>query len=160
MSGINPRFRRLSQSQGQVAHVLLTRSPLGTPLPYGRRALARLACITHAASVNPEPGSNSPSKRRGPKAFALSHLRLYLSLSHSSVVKVLRSPASLPPCGWWDLVPSLPDGRTKPSCRRRVRDCTFPTAPAATRLVWHGNDSVQDWEGAKTSVAHSWPGPG
>jgi hypothetical protein len=31
MSGINPRFRRLSQSQGQVAHVLLTRSPLEYP---------------------------------------------------------------------------------------------------------------------------------
>ena len=31
ISGINPRFRRLSQSQGQVAHVLLTRSPLEYP---------------------------------------------------------------------------------------------------------------------------------
>ena len=57
MSGINPRFRRLSQSQGQVAHVLLTRSPL----EYSRRSLsARLACVKHAASVRPEPGSNSP----------------------------------------------------------------------------------------------------
>ena len=33
ISGINPRFRRLSQSQGQVAHVLLTRSPLGPEGP-------------------------------------------------------------------------------------------------------------------------------
>ena len=33
MSGINPRFRRLSQSQGQVAHVLLTRSPLDAEAP-------------------------------------------------------------------------------------------------------------------------------
>ena len=57
MSGINPRFRRLSQSQGQVAHVLLTRSPL----EYPRKGLsARLACVKHAASVRPEPGSNSP----------------------------------------------------------------------------------------------------
>ena len=55
MPGINPRFRRLSQSQGQVAHVLLTRSPLGA-----RRHLVRLACVKHAASVRPEPGSNSP----------------------------------------------------------------------------------------------------
>ena len=31
ISGINPRFRELSQSQGQVAHVLLTRSPLEYP---------------------------------------------------------------------------------------------------------------------------------
>ena len=39
----------------QVAYVLLTRSPLET-----RRSLVRLACIRHAASVHPEPGSNSP----------------------------------------------------------------------------------------------------
>src|SRR5215471_10259167 len=57
ISGINPGFPELSQSQGQVAHVLLTRSPL----EYPRRGLsARLACVKHAASVRPEPGSNSP----------------------------------------------------------------------------------------------------
>ena len=55
--GISHRFRRLSQSEGQIAHVLLTRSPL----VYPRRSLtARLACVKHAASVRPEPGSNSP----------------------------------------------------------------------------------------------------
>ena len=55
--GISHRFRRLSQSEGQIAHVLLTRSPL----VYSRRSLtARLACVKHAASVRPEPGSNSP----------------------------------------------------------------------------------------------------
>src|SRR4026209_2922505 len=59
ISGISPRFRGLSQSQGQVTHVLLTRSPL----EYPRRGLsARLACVKHAASVRPEPGSNSPLK--------------------------------------------------------------------------------------------------
>ena len=43
--------------------MLLTRSPL----EYPRRSLsARLACVKHAASVRPEPGSNSPSK---PKTF-------------------------------------------------------------------------------------------
>ena len=36
--------------------MLLTRSPLDT-----RRCPARLACVKHAASVRPEPGSNSPS---------------------------------------------------------------------------------------------------
>ena len=57
ISGISPRFRGLSQSQGQVTHVLLTRSPL----EYPRRGLsARLACVKHAASGRPEPGSNSP----------------------------------------------------------------------------------------------------
>ena len=56
-SGISPRFRGLSQSQGQVAHVLLTRPPLSG----GRSHLrARLACVKHAASVHSEPGSNSP----------------------------------------------------------------------------------------------------
>ena len=39
--------------------MLLTRSPL----EYLRRGLsARLACVKHAASVRPEPGSNSPPK--------------------------------------------------------------------------------------------------
>lgn len=61
ISGIRPGFPGLSQSQGQVTHVLLTRSPL----VYPRRGLtARLACVKHAASVRPEPGSNSPSKAK------------------------------------------------------------------------------------------------
>ena len=39
--------------------MLLTRSPL----VYPRKGLtARLACVKHAASVRPEPGSNSPLK--------------------------------------------------------------------------------------------------
>src|SRR5690606_21404313 len=61
ISGIRPSFPGLSQSQGQVTHVLLTRSPL----VYPRRGLtARLACVKHAASVRPEPGSNSPSQAK------------------------------------------------------------------------------------------------
>ena len=57
--GISTGFPELSQSEGQIAHVLLTRSPL----VYPRRGLtARLACVKHAASVRPEPGSNSPLK--------------------------------------------------------------------------------------------------
>ena len=59
ISGIRPRFRSLSRSEGQITHVLLTRSPL----VYPRKGLtARLACVKHAASVRPEPGSNSPLK--------------------------------------------------------------------------------------------------
>src|SRR3712207_4026846 len=57
-SGISPNFLELSQSQGQVAHVLLTRSPL---IPHRSRITVRLACVKHAASVRPEPGSNSPN---------------------------------------------------------------------------------------------------
>ena len=56
--GISVRFQTLSPSEGQVAHALLTRPPLGMP----RRTFpARLACVRRAASVRPEPGSNSPT---------------------------------------------------------------------------------------------------
>jgi hypothetical protein len=61
-SGISTGFPVLSQSSGQVAHVLLTRSPLGLLRCCHRMDLVRLACIKHAASVRPEPGSNSPSR--------------------------------------------------------------------------------------------------
>jgi hypothetical protein len=63
-SGISTGFPVLSQTSGQVAHVLLTRSPLGLPRCCHRMDLARLACVKHAASVRPEPGSNSPSRSR------------------------------------------------------------------------------------------------
>ena len=52
---------RLSRRRGQVTHVLLTRSPLiqnQKTDPF----TVRLACVKHAASVRPEPGSNSPNK--------------------------------------------------------------------------------------------------
>lgn len=59
LSGIRPSFPGLSRCAGQIAHVLLTRSPLECL----RRDLSvRLACVKHAASVRPEPGSNSPNK--------------------------------------------------------------------------------------------------
>ena len=54
---ISSRFRLLSRWQRQVAHTLLTRSPL-TFIPEGNQSV-RLACVKHAASVRPEPGSNS-----------------------------------------------------------------------------------------------------
>ena len=52
----------LSPCKRQIAHALLTRPPLSSPpsvrkLPKNRSA--RLACVRHAASVRPEPGSNS-----------------------------------------------------------------------------------------------------
>src|SRR5690554_2586821 len=54
---IDPRFRGLSACTGQVAYALRTHPPLSAP----RRAhTVRLACIRPAASVHPEPGSNSP----------------------------------------------------------------------------------------------------
>ena len=44
---------------GQVGHALLTRSPL-SPRQQAARDPVRLACVKHAASVRPQPGSNSP----------------------------------------------------------------------------------------------------
>jgi hypothetical protein len=70
ISSIRPSFPSLSRSQGQVAHVLLTRSPLGTSRCCHQLALARLACVMHAASVHPEPGSNSPSEISTPSPAA------------------------------------------------------------------------------------------
>ena len=61
--GISQGFPWLSPSGGQVTHVLLTRPPLGTP-PQREVSPARLACVRHAASVHPEPGSNPSYKIR------------------------------------------------------------------------------------------------
>ena len=52
----------LSPGTGQVTHALLTRPPLTwissiRKLPTSKSV--RLACVKHAASVHPEPGSNS-----------------------------------------------------------------------------------------------------
>ena len=62
LSGISTCFQVVSQSLGQIAHVLLTHPPLASNKSSRRNLwiqLARLACIRHAASVRPEPGSNS-----------------------------------------------------------------------------------------------------
>ena len=56
-SGINSPFGELSPTLGHVRNALLARSPL-----YRRaeaRFRVRLACFSHAASVQSEPGSNS-----------------------------------------------------------------------------------------------------
>ena len=64
LSGIRPSFPSLSRSTGQITHVLLTRSPLEHPHHKSNAGLSvRLACVKHAASVRPEPGSNSPKKQ-------------------------------------------------------------------------------------------------
>ena len=62
LCGISSRFQLLSPSERQVTHALLTRPPLNF-ISFGRslnpRSSVRLACVKHAASVRPEPGSNS-----------------------------------------------------------------------------------------------------
>ena len=58
LSGISTPFGVLSQTLGQVIHVLLTRAPLYLESEDSVRV--RLACVRHTASVRSEPGSNSP----------------------------------------------------------------------------------------------------
>ena len=56
----------LSPGTGQVTHVLLTRPPLKcneSNRNLHQNISVRLACVRHAASVHPEPGSNSLVKR-------------------------------------------------------------------------------------------------
>ena len=65
----------LSQSSGQVAHVLLTRSPLALHQYCYRMERVRLACVRHAASVRPEPGSNSPSRLTAGKVTSKEAIR-------------------------------------------------------------------------------------
>jgi hypothetical protein len=81
-SGISTGFPVLSQTSGQVAHVLLTRSPLGLHQCCHWMDLVRLACVKHAASVRPEPGSNSPSRSRAPKSPLIRESRLPGQLPH------------------------------------------------------------------------------
>ena len=49
LSGISPSFLKLSQSQGQVTHVLLTRSPLDL----AKQALLRISFDLHVLSTPP-----------------------------------------------------------------------------------------------------------
>ena len=64
LCGISTTFAVLSPCEGQIAHALLTRPPLKHSLRFHPKtsdflSSARLACVRHAASVRPEPGSNS-----------------------------------------------------------------------------------------------------
>ena len=62
LCGFSVHFYTVSPCIGQVTHAFLTRPPLSPQSPH-RSALtpssARLACVKRAASVHPEPGSNS-----------------------------------------------------------------------------------------------------
>ncbi len=62
LCGISSRFQLLFPSHRQVAHALLTRPPLtlqGASRRINQAKSVRLECVRHAASVHPEPGSNS-----------------------------------------------------------------------------------------------------
>ena len=66
LCGISSRFQLLSPCVRQVAHALLTRPPLSHNHLHSEEieplCFVRLACVRHAASVHPEPGSNSLKK--------------------------------------------------------------------------------------------------
>ena len=61
----------LSPAKGQILYILLTRPPLSI---HRSEFLVRLACMKHAASVRPEPGSNSPLSE---SFYFLCHISLY-----------------------------------------------------------------------------------
>ena len=99
LCGISIGFPMLSPCLGQIAHALLTRPPLEHNLPSRRTSNhvpARLACVKHAASVRPEPGSNSdvqssPFHRLSPQTLAkvLSRARLLYGVSLISILTSL-----------------------------------------------------------------------
>ena len=66
LCGFTSRFQLLSPCMRQVTHALLTRPPLSHKRLQTEviclKCFVRLACVKHAASVHPEPGSNSHVK--------------------------------------------------------------------------------------------------
>ena len=73
LCGISSRFQLLSPCVRQVIHALLTRPPLSHKIFISEEnqieCFVRLACVRHAASVHPEPGSNSHVKKFFPASF-------------------------------------------------------------------------------------------
>ena len=75
----------LSPCIWQVPHALLTRPPLGyEKLNFSKAKVftyhnpVRLACVRHAASVHPEPGSNSRLKTLLRKVISFRNTETYL----------------------------------------------------------------------------------
>ena len=85
--GISTSFPVLSRLERQVAHALLTRPPLSI-LGQAPIYSVRLECVMHAASVHPEPGSNSRLK-----SLYLSYL--LITSSHLGIVEILGCQVSL-----------------------------------------------------------------
>ena len=92
--GMTRRFHRLSAARGWVAYALRTRPPLSPPR---RGDPARLACIRPAASVHPEPGSNSSLYYCLCFSSVPSHgLRIALSIPSRSATPDPPGPTRLP----------------------------------------------------------------
>src|SRR5574338_1163512 len=90
--GISRPFGLLSPALGQVTNALLTRSPLRVLL-----LPVRLACIRHAASVHPEPGSNSPQNFY-PSVEAFHSLKFDFLITQSLSTRLLSFFLSLFSC--------------------------------------------------------------
>ena len=87
LCGISNCFRLLFHTQRQIAYALLTRPPLTVFLQF-----VRLECVRHAASVHPEPGSNSPViiiNRRFRRVYAFYQSAVSCSITFSSFSKFL-----------------------------------------------------------------------
>ena len=96
LCGISSHFWLLSPSIRQVTHALLTRPPLETDQicrSFNEMFPVRLACVKHAASVHPEPGSNSLIKcslmhSRQPTSLVIS--RHYCLISFHSKMNCIK----------------------------------------------------------------------
>ena len=85
LCGISSRFQLLSPCMRQVTHALLTRPPLSHYHFHSeeirQKCFVRLACVKHAASVHPEPGSNSHVKSLiGQSKLAFHFIQINLNL--------------------------------------------------------------------------------
>ena len=95
LCGISTSFPVLFPIQRQVAHALLTRPPL-TFQEQAPESSVRLECVRHAASVHPEPGSNSQNIVFIPTVVGLIHILskfavlLFLLLIYSCLKELSR----------------------------------------------------------------------
>ena len=87
--GIRLRFQRLSPRAGHVAHALLTLPPVAASALL-RRVAPRLACVRPAASVHPEPGSNSSSYIKLFIVYISSDIVYIVVLNPDSVIPQLK----------------------------------------------------------------------
>lgn len=114
LAPVSQRYPPLNDRFLRVTH------PFATHYPTEAGYLVRLACLRYAASVCPEPGSNSPSKPC--RVDKVSHHCLLSSLeSLSSIVKVPAPPGGLPRSGLPSLPTPAPSGQSPPGSRRRRR---------------------------------------
>ena len=107
--------------------MFLTRSPLDLPVDCSTLDLVRLACVRHAASVRPEPGSNSPSRTRPPfprrtRRCGAGPRRNCVQCAEIGVLPGCpsRAPLILPTGSASDRISISIDGRTYDVLRRRA----------------------------------------